>query len=299
VPPDLDLHGVWVPLITPFDGGGAVDTAAIERLAHEYLDAGARGIVALGTTGESPALDGDEKAAVVATTASVCAERDAPLVVGTGTNSTRTTIAATRALAGTPALVAALVVTPYYVRPSTEGIVEHFTAVADASPVPLVLYNIPARTGRAISASTMIELSRHANIVGVKQALATLDPDTLGLFGHVAPGFQVLGGEDTLLLPTVLMGGVGAICASAHVCTQRFVAMIECGIAGKLDDGRAHAEALLPVVQACFAEPNPAVFKGVLHAEGRIATPDLRAPMMRASTAAIDQALAAIEAASV
>ena len=91
----------------------------------------------------------------------------------------------------------------------------------------------------------------------------------------------MLGGDDPFLLPTVLMGGAGAICAAAHVCTERFVAMIECGLAGKVDDGRAHAEALLPVVQACFAEPNPAVFKGVLHAQGRIPTPDVRLPLRR------------------
>ena len=101
--------------------------------------------------------------------------------------------------------------------------------------------------------------------------------------------FSVLGGDDPFLFPTVLMGGAGAICAAAHVCTERFVAMIECGLAGKVDDGRAHAEALLPVVQACFAEPNPAVFKGVLHAQGRIPTPDVRLPLVAASAGAVDR----------
>jgi 4-hydroxy-tetrahydrodipicolinate synthase len=108
----------------------------------------------------------------------------------------------------------------------------------------------------------------------------------------------VLGGEDPFLFPIVLMGGAGAICASAHVCTERFVAMIECGLAGKLDDGRAHAEALLPVTQSLFVEPNPAVFKGVLHAQGRIPTPDVRLPLVNASQASVDAALAAVHAAS-
>jgi 4-hydroxy-tetrahydrodipicolinate synthase len=108
----------------------------------------------------------------------------------------------------------------------------------------------------------------------------------------------VLGGDDTILFPTVLMGGAGAICASAHVCTSRFVAMIECGLAGKVDDGRAHAEALLPVVQACFAEPNPAVFKGVLHAQAKIPAPTVRLPLVDASQASVEAALAAISAAS-
>ena len=120
----------------------------------------------------------------------------------------------------------------------------------------------------------MLELAAHPNIAGVKQAVAALDADTLELLAEAPDGFSVLGGEDTILFPLMCMGGAGTICASAHVCTERFVAMIECGLAGKVDDGRAHAEALLPVVQAGFAEPNPAVFKGVLHAQGRIPTPD-------------------------
>ena len=97
----------------------------------------------------------------------------------------------------------------------------------------------------------------------------------------------MLGGEDPLLFPIVFMGAVGTISASAHVCTERFVAMIECGLAGKIDDGRAHAEALLPVVQAAFVDPNPAVFKGVLHAQGRIATPDVRLPLTNGSAEAV------------
>src|SRR5215510_10968801 len=95
----------------------------------------------------------------------------------------------------------------------------------------------------------------------------------------------------------MLMGGAGTISAAAHVCTSRFVAMIECGLAGKVDDGRAHAEALLPVIQACYAEPNPSVFKGVLHAQGRIPTPDVRLPLTPASSASVEQALAAVAAA--
>src|SRR3954468_6377173 len=126
----VDLHGLWVPLITPFGADGAVDLAAVERLVHEYLDAGAAGIVALGTTGESPALDAAEKQAVIDACSRACASRKAALIVGTGTNSTRTTIAATQALAGVPAVVGALVVVPYYVRPSEAGIVEHMKTVA-------------------------------------------------------------------------------------------------------------------------------------------------------------------------
>jgi 4-hydroxy-tetrahydrodipicolinate synthase len=291
------LEGVYVPLITPFAADGSVALDAVERLTHEYLEAGSAGIVALGTTGESSALDAGEQRAVVDACARVCAERDAQLVVGAGTNSTAKTITAVEALAGTPALVASLIVVPYYVRPSEAGVVAHFRAVADASPVPVVVYNIPVRTGRNLGAAGMLELARHPNVVGVKQAVGALDTETLEILAGAPREFSVLGGDDPFLLPTVLMGGAGAICASAHVCTERFVAMTECGLTGKVDDGRTHAEALLPVVQACFAEPNPAVFKGVLHAQGRIPTPDVRLPLVAASAGAVERAMAALEAA--
>jgi 4-hydroxy-tetrahydrodipicolinate synthase len=295
---DLDLRGVWVPLVTPFASDGSVDVATTERLAGEYLDAGAAGIVALGTTGESPALDSSERRAVVGACSRACQERGAPLIVGTGTNSTRTTIEQTQALDDVPALAGVLVVTPYYVRPSVAGIVAHFEAVAAASPVPVVLYNIPYRTGRAVPADAMVHLSAVPNIAGVKQAVGSLDADTLRVLAGKHRDFHVVGGEDPILFPIVCMGGAGAICASSHVCTERFVAMIDCGLAGKLDDGRAHAEALLPVVEACFAEPNPTVFKGVLHAQGRIPTPAVRLPLVPASEAAVERAHAAVAAAT-
>lgn len=294
----LDLRGVWIPLVTPFDLAGSVDLAAVERLCTEYLDAGAAGIVALGTTGESAALDPGERRSVIDTCSRVCAARRARLVVGTGTNSTRTTIAATEALAGVPAVVAALVVVPYYVRPSEAGIVEHMKAVAATSPVPIVVYNIPSRTGRGLGAASLLELAAVDNVAGLKQSVGAIDDDTLAVLAGAPDDFHVLGGDDALLYATVLLGGSGGITASAHVCTERFAAMVDCALAGKLDDGRAHHDALLPVVDAGFAEPNPAVWKGVLHAHGRIATPDLRAPMTNASPAAVERCLAAIAAAS-
>jgi 4-hydroxy-tetrahydrodipicolinate synthase len=291
------LEGVYVPLITPFAADGSVALDAVDRLCHEYLEAGAAGIVALGTTGESSALDASEQRGVIDTCARVCAERSSQLIVGAGTNSTAKTVAAVEALAGTPALTATLIVVPYYVRPSEAGIVAHFQVVAAASPVPVVIYNIPVRTGRNLGPSGMLELSEHPNIVGVKQAVGALDTETLEILVGAPRDFSVLGGDDPFLLPTVLMGGAGAICASAHVCTERFVAMTDCGLAGKVDDGRAHAEALLPVTQTCFAEPNPSVFKGVLHAQGRIPTPDVRLPLLPASSGAVERAMAAVAAA--
>jgi 4-hydroxy-tetrahydrodipicolinate synthase len=294
---DLDLRGVWVPLITPFDAEGRVDHKAIEQLCGKYLAAGVSGIVALGTTGETSALEADEQQAVIGTITKMCADAGSRVIVGTGTNNTNHTIEATEALAGLPAVAAALVVVPYYIRPSEAAIVAHLKAVAATAPVPVVVYNIPARTGRGLGAASLLELARTANVAGVKQAVPTLDADTLELLATAPSGFSVLGGEDTVLFPLMCMGAVGTISAAAHLCTERFVAMIECGLAGKIEDGRAHAEALLPVVRSAYAEPNPAIFKGVLHEQGLIATPDVRLPLLNASPASIDACMAAVTAA--
>ena len=286
------LRGVYVPLITPYEADGSVAFGALERLAHDYLDAGAAGLVPLGTTGESPLLETDEKQAILDVCSRVCVQRSAHMIVGAGSNSTRATIAAVAALRDLPGVTAAMCVVPYYVRPSQTGIVAHFVGIAQSSPVPIVVYNIPARTGR------LLEPARTPNVIGVKQAVGGIDVGTLRVLAEAPPDFALLAGDDPFIYPTVLMGGSGAICASAHVCTDRFAAMIECGLAGKLDEGRAHHEALLPVIDACFAEPNPAVFKGVLYAQGRIPTPDVRMPLVNASHASVERALGAIGAAT-
>ena len=188
---------------------------------------------------------------------------------------------------------------PYYVRPSEAGIVEHMKAVADASSVPIVLYNIPYRTGRGLGAASLLELAAHPNIAGVKQAVGALDADTLASPGGSAARLRRARRRGCDPVPDRVHGRRRARSRPRPMCApSAFVAMIECGLAGKLDDGRAHAEALLPVVRAGFAEPNPAVFKGVLHAQGRIATPDLRLPMTNASSAVVEAALGAIERAS-
>ena len=281
-----------MPAVTPFDEAGLVDVACLERLVVGFLDDGAAGVVALGTTGEASALDDAERREVVAACSRVCTDRGAPLVVGAGTNDTRTTIARHEELAGVPGVVASLAVVPYYVRPSEPGIVAHFTGVAERSPVPLVLYNVPYRTGRGLGPGALLELAAHPRVVGVKQAVGGVDADTLRLLAAAPEDFAVLGGDDAYLLPVVLMGGAGAIAAAAHVRTADFARMIDDGLAGRVAEARARAEALLPVVLALFAEPNPAVIKGVLHAQGRIPTPDVRLPLTPASKPAVDDALA-------
>ena len=221
------VRGLHVPLVTPFDEAGAVDLAALERLAGEVLDAGADGLVALATTAEASSLDERERDAVVAVCARVAAERGAALIVGAGTNDTRTTIARHEALADIDGVTASLAVVPYYVRPSEAAIVAHFQAVAARSPVPLVLYNIPYRTGRGLGAAALLELAatrRHRRPQAGRRRAWT---STRWSCWRTRPSdFAVLCGDDPFLLPLLLMGGAGAIAASAHLCTERFAALI-------------------------------------------------------------------------
>lgn len=295
---DLRPAGLFVPLVTPFASDGSVDLASLEELTAGVIRHGAAGVVALATTGEPHMLDDAERAAVVDVIARTCAAGGAMLVVGAGTNDTRTTIQRHEALADVPGVRASLAVVPYYVRPSEDGVVRHFQAVADRSPVPLIVYNIPYRTGRGLGAAALLELAATPNVAGVKQAVGGIDADTLSVLAQAAGGFAMLGGDDAFLFPLVVMGATGAIAASSHLCTRRFAEMIDCGRRGEVDAGRRHAEALLPLVRALFAEPSPAVIKAALHVEGRIATPDVRMPMTPASFAAVERVRAALAAAS-
>ena len=284
-----------VPVVTPFDEAGCVDEEALERHADEVLVAGAAGIVAVATTGEATALDERERARVIAICARVCAAHDAVLVVGAGTYDTRETIARHETLADVPGVRASLAVVPYYVRPSEAAIVAHFHAVAERSPVPLIVYNIPYRTARGLGSAALLELAGTDNVVGVKQAVGGIDADTLQVLAGAPRSFSVLGGDDAFLFPLVLMGGAGGITASANVATDRYAAMIDCGVAGQVVDGRRHAEALLRLTLALFAEPSPAVIKAVLHAQGKIPTPHVRMPLADASPVAVEQALAVLD----
>jgi 4-hydroxy-tetrahydrodipicolinate synthase len=294
---DLRPRGIFVPVVTPYGEGGKVDFDSLESLTAEVIRAGASGVVALATTGEPHMLDDGERTAVVEAIARVCADHETTLVVGAGTNDTRTTIALHEALASVPRARASLAVVPYYVRPSESAVVRHFQAVAERSPVPLIVYNIPYRTGRGLGAQALLELAATDNVAGVKQAVGAIDTDTLSVLAAAGDRFAMLGGDDAFLYPLALMGGTGAIAASSQLCTARFVEMIECALNGDVVSGRTHAEALLPLVLALFSEPSPAVIKAALYLEGRIPTPDVRMPMSAASPAAVDRVRAALAAA--
>jgi 4-hydroxy-tetrahydrodipicolinate synthase len=295
---DLDLRGLWVPVLTPLTPDGDVDGAALDRLARRLLADGCAGLVALGTTSEPATLRGDERERVVELCAAACADAGRPLIVGVGSNCTRSTIEDALRVEALVHPAALLVVVPYYTRPSEAGVVEHFRAVTSAVATPLVAYNVPYRTGRGLGASAILSLAELPQVVGMKQAVGALDHDTLEVLRRRPPGFQVLAGDDAYITPTVLMGGAGAIAAAAHVCTPAFVTMVDAALAGDVPTATALAHALLPVVDAGFAEPNPAAWKAALHATAEIAAPALRAPMTPASPTTTTALLTAIATAS-
>ena len=295
----VDLRGLWVPIITPLVTGGEVDWAALDQLARRLLADGCAGLVALGTTGEPATLDLAEREAVIEACAVACAEADRPLIVGVGSSCTRSTIDEARRVEALVGPAALLVVVPWYTRPSEAAVVAHLRAVASAVSTPLVIYNIPHRTGRGLGADAILELAQLPQVVGLKQSVEALDRDTLEILRRRPDHFQVLAGDDTYIVPTVLMGGAGAIAAAGHVCTPRFVAMIDAALGHDSRGAAALAHSLLPLVDAGFAEPNPAGWKAALHGLGEIGSPDLRPPMTSASaetTAALLDAIAAIDA---
>ncbi|SDR24814.1 4-hydroxy-tetrahydrodipicolinate synthase [Paraburkholderia fungorum] len=280
-----DFSGIWVPLITPF-ANGAVDHAALRALVRRYADAGIAGLVALGTTGEPAALDAAEQDAVLATIldAAQRVERATPLpvVVGVSGNHTASMRERIEQLNALP-IAGVLIAAPYYIRPSQAGIVGHFTALADASEKPVVLYDIPYRTGVRLELDTLLTLAAHPRIRAVKDCSGSLET-TLALIRDGR--LQVLAGEDIAMFNTLCLGGSGAIAASAHVQPARFVALYRALAEGRLDEGRRIFHALTPMIQLAFAEPNPAPVKALLAAQGLIRD-ELRMPMTRASDALV------------
>lgn len=286
------FSGIWVPLITPF-ADGEVDHAALRALVRRYAEAGIAGLVALGTTGEPAALDAVEQDAVLATildeAQTVARGADAqaraqalPVLVGVSGNHTASMKERIRQLNSLP-IAGVLMAAPYYVRPSQAGIVGHFMALADASDKPVVLYDIPYRTGVRLELDTLLTLAAHPRIQAVKDCAGSLDT-TLALIRDGR--LQVLTGEDINIFNTLCLGGSGAIAASAHLRPERFVELYRALSAGQLDEGRRIFHGLVPLIQALFAEPNPAPVKAVLAAQGLIRD-ELRMPMTRAGDALI------------
>jgi 4-hydroxy-tetrahydrodipicolinate synthase len=292
----MDLAGVHVPLITPFAADGEVDAEALDRLARDVVAAGATGLVALGTTGEPATLDDAERRTVVDICAGVCRDTGARLVVGAGTGGTRHSATALAELAAWPGADAALVPVPAFLRPTEAGVVRHMAELGSRSPVPLVVYHVPHRTGRSLGVAALRELAALPGVVGVKHAVQALDADAVALLADPPPGFAVLAGDDVMAAPMFALGAHGGVLASAHLRTARWVEAVAAWRAGDAPRARRLCAPLTALAASLFAEPNPSVLKGVLHAQGRIATPDVRLPLLPAHPHSVAAAMARLDA---
>jgi 4-hydroxy-tetrahydrodipicolinate synthase len=296
LPMESSFQGLYVPLITPFTDEGDLAPDALEKLAHAVIDSGAAGLVALGTTAEAATLTAAERHAVLDICALACRDRGATLIAGAGSNDTASTARALNDLAAWPEVAAALTVVPYYTRPSQEGVVAHFTRLAAASPVPLIVYNVPYRTGTVLSGQTLLHLAGVPGIAGVKHAAGAIDHDTIMLLASRPSDFAVLAGDDVFASPLLALGADGGILASAHVCTGEFAGLIASWHCGRAGHARELGHRLGSLSAALFAEPNPAVIKGVLHAQGRIPSPAVRLPLLPARADTVGAALSLLRA---
>jgi len=280
------FQGVWIPLVTPFTPA-AVDGGALRRLVRHYAAAGVDGLVVCGSTGEAAALDDAEQLAVLDT---VLDEAGAlPVVMGLAGNHQGHVLQRLAAF-GTRPLAGVLAPAPYYVRPGQQGALAYFRTLADASRAPLVLYDIPYRTGTALDTDTLLALAEHENIAAIKDCGGSLDKTT-ALIAH--GGLRVMAGEDLQALSTLCLGGSGIIAAAAHIRPDLFVALDRAVRAGQLDAARRLFHALAPAIRLVFAEPNPGPLKAWLARQGLLAD-ELRAPMPRASAALAGQLAQAV-----
>ncbi|WP_242902856.1 dihydrodipicolinate synthase family protein [Actinomadura terrae] len=270
------MHGIHASLVTPFTPAGKVDVKSLERLAAHCLAGGVCGLVALGTTGEAATLTAAEQQAVLKTCRAVATEHGAPLIVGAGTMGTEDSVRQARERA--PLADVLLVVVPYYLRPSDEGVIEHIAAIGAAVDVPLLVYNIPYRTGKQLSAATLLRLLELDCVLGLKHCPGGIDQDTLALFA-ARTGKAILCGDDAYTYPMLQLGACGAIAASACLAPEAFAAMAEASRTCNTTRALTFHDALHPVVEALFAEPSPAVLKACLAEAGVIDDPAVRAPL--------------------
>ncbi|GAA4223685.1 4-hydroxy-tetrahydrodipicolinate synthase [Actinomadura meridiana] len=270
------MRGMHASLVTPFTHSGEVDTKSLERLATHCLDGGVDGLVALGTTGEAALLTPAEQRTVLEVCRAVSIERGTPLIVGAGTMGTEDSIRQARERA--PLADALLVVVPYYLRPSDEGVVDHFAAIGAAVDVPLIPYAIPYRTGKHLPADTLLKILALDCVTGMKYCPGTLDHDALAVLA-AAPAKAILCGDDAYIYPMLQLGAAGGVAASACLAPTAYATLSTATRDGNAPRALALHNALLPLAEALFAEPAPSVLKACLAEEGLIDDPTVRAPL--------------------
>jgi 4-hydroxy-tetrahydrodipicolinate synthase len=286
------LTGAFTALVTPFTPDGALDEPAFRRLVRWQVLAGIDGLVPCGTTGEAPTLSQDERDRVIAATVEIVAERPSRgrvhVVAGTGTNDTAATIRATRRAAELGA-DAALVVAPYYNRPDARMLDAHFRAVADEGDLPIVVYNVPSRTGTNVDAATFLRLAEHPRVIAVKEASGNLE-QIARICAERPSDVAVLAGDDAWTLPILALGGDGVVSVASNEIPGELVALCAAARAGDWDGARRTHERWLPLFLANFrGAPNPVPVKAALTLMGLLEHDTVRGPLLPLDAAARDE----------
>ncbi|MFV1972855.1 MAG: 4-hydroxy-tetrahydrodipicolinate synthase [Thiohalobacterales bacterium] len=269
------FHGSMVALVTPMHADGAIDEDGLQRLVGWHVENRTDAIVTVGTTGESATLDEDEHCHIIRRTVEMAAGR-VPVIAGTGANSTREAIDLTRCAMEAGA-DACLLVTPYYNKPTQEGMYRHFQAVAEAVPVPQILYNVPGRTACDLLPETVERLSGISNIIGIKEATGDVDR-AREILQRCGERMDVYSGDDATAMELMLSGGKGNISVTANVAPAGMHAMCAAAIAGDRDAAAAANRPLEELHRILFVESNPIPVKWALHEMGMIAS-GIRLPM--------------------
>ena len=271
----MKLEGVYTAIVTPMTVDGALDEKALRRLVDFQIEGGVSGLVPVGTTGESPTLDGDECKRVIRAVVEQARGR-VPVVAGAGSNSTSEAIHYAKD-AKEAGANATLQVMPYYNKPTNQGILGHFRAIADAVDLPLVVYNIAGRTGKNIDNPTMLELAQHRNIVAVKEASGDIG-QIMDLIAKKPERFTVLSGDDNLVFPIMALGGMGVISVASNLVPGPMSRFVAAALKGDWNEARRMHYELLPLFKAIFLETNPIPIKAALAMKGMIAE-SYRLPM--------------------
>jgi 4-hydroxy-tetrahydrodipicolinate synthase len=278
------FKGAIVAIVTPFKNG-EIDEQALRELIEFQIESGTDGIVPCGTTGESATLSHEEHDRVIEI-AIDAAKKRVPVIAGTGSNSTAEALRLTKHAyeAGADGV---LVVSPYYNRPTQEGLYQHYKILAESIPIPIIPYNIPSRTGVNILPETVARLAKIDNIVGIKEASGSLKQmnDVIRLCD---PGFSVLSGDDFFTLPLLTLGGKGVISVISNVAPADMAGLVDAFEAGDLKKARALHDKMVPLIDALFIETNPTPVKAALAMMGKISA-DVRLPLYKMTEANSDK----------
>ena len=275
----MDFGRLLTAMVTPFLDNGEVDYAEVKRLAVHLIENGNDSILVCGTTAETPTLTHEEKVNIVKTVKEAVGER-AKIVVGTGTNCTRTTIEATKEMEALGA-DGMLVVEPYYNKPSQEGMYQHFKAVAEATSLPIILYNIPGRCGVNMTPELIARLAQIPNIVAVKEAGGSVE-QVSKIRTLVPDDFVIYSGDDSLTLPMMSVGAYGVISVAAHVAGKEIRAMIDAYVAGNVVEAAQWHKKLYPIFKSLFITANPVPVKYALSQVG-FGNGKVRLPLVEAN----------------